>query len=41
MLHAWSVENGLCVAQQAVKDKSNEITALKPLLEMLDLKDGN
>jgi predicted transposase YbfD/YdcC len=38
MLHAWSVENGLCIAQQAVKDKSNEITALKPLLEMLDLK---
>lgn len=38
MLHAWSVENGLCIAQQAVRDKSNEITALKPLLEMLDLK---
>lgn len=38
MLHAWSVENGLCIAQQAVRDKSNEVTALKPLLEMLDLK---
>lgn len=38
MLHAWSVENGLCIAQQAVRDKSNEITALKPLLETLDLK---
>ena len=38
MLHAWSIENGLCIAQQAVRDKSNEITALKPLLEMLDLK---
>jgi predicted transposase YbfD/YdcC len=38
MLHAWSVENGLCIAQQAVRDKSNEITALKPLIEMLDLK---
>lgn len=38
MLHAWSIENGLCIAQQSVRDKSNEITALKPLLEMLDLK---
>lgn len=38
MLHAWSVENGLCLGQQAVKDKSNEITAMSPLLKMLDLK---
>lgn len=38
MLHAWSTENGLCIAQQPVRDKSNEITALKPLLEKLDLK---
>ena len=38
MLHAWSVENGLCLGQQAVKDKSNEITAMGPLLKMLDLK---
>jgi predicted transposase YbfD/YdcC len=38
MLHAWSVENGLCIGQQAVKDKSNEVTAMKPLLKMLDLK---
>lgn len=38
MLHAWSVENGLCIGQQAVKDKSNEITAMRPLLELLDLK---
>ena len=38
MLHAWSVENGLCIGQQAVKDKSNEITAMQPLLKMLDLK---
>lgn len=38
MLHAWSVENGLCIGQQAVKDKSNEITAMSPLLKMLDLK---
>ena len=38
MLHAWSVENGLCIAQQAVRDKSNEITALRPLLELLDLR---
>lgn len=38
MLHAWSVENGLCLGQQAVKDKSNEVTAMEPLLKMLDLK---
>ena len=38
MLHAWSVENGLCIGQQAVKDKSNEITAMEPLLKILDLK---
>jgi predicted transposase YbfD/YdcC len=38
MLHAWSVGNGLCLGQQAVKDKSNEITAMLPLLKMLDLK---
>lgn len=38
MLHAWSVENGLCIGQQAVKDKSNEITAMEPLLKMLNLR---
>jgi predicted transposase YbfD/YdcC len=38
ILHAWSVENGLCIGQQAVKDKSNEITAMIPLLKMLNLK---
>ena len=38
MLHAWSVSNGLCLGQQAVKDKSNEITAMLPLLRILDLK---
>jgi predicted transposase YbfD/YdcC len=38
MLHAWSVGNGLCIGQQAVKDKSNEISAMIPLLEMLNLK---
>jgi hypothetical protein len=39
MLHAWSIESGLCIAQQTGRDKSNEITARKPLLEMLDLKE--
>ena len=38
MLHAWSTNNCLCIAQRAVKDKSNEITAMIPLLEILDLK---
>jgi predicted transposase YbfD/YdcC len=38
ILHAWSVENGICIGQQAVKNKSNEITAMEPLLKMLDLE---
>lgn len=38
MLHAWSIENGLCIGQQAVEDKSNEITSMVPLLKILNLK---
>jgi len=38
ILHAWSVENGICIGQQAVKDKTNELTAMEPLLKILDLK---
>ena len=35
---AWCVEEKLVLAQQAVDEKSNEITAVPKLLEMLDLK---
>jgi predicted transposase YbfD/YdcC len=41
MLHlvsAWSVDNRLVLAQQAVDEKSNEITALPELLKGLQLK---
>ena len=35
---AWSVENHLVLGQQAVDEKSNEITAIPGLLELLELK---
>lgn len=35
---AWSVEEGVTLAQRFVSEKSNEITALPDLLEMLDLE---
>ncbi len=35
---AWSVEQGVTLAQRFVSAKSNEITALPGLLEMLDLQ---
>jgi predicted transposase YbfD/YdcC len=35
---AWSVENHLLLGQQATDEKSNEITAIPQLLEMLELK---
>ena len=41
MLHcvcAWSVENHLVLGQQAVDEKSNEITAITKLLDSLDLE---
>lgn len=41
MLHsvsAWSVENRLVLGEQAVDEKSNEITAIPKLLEQLELK---
>lgn len=37
---AWSAEEGVTLAQQFVSEKSNEITALPALLEMLDLEDS-
>jgi hypothetical protein len=38
LLSALLHEEGIVVAQQAVSDKSNEITAMKPLLDPLDLQ---
>lgn len=40
MVSAWAHEEGLVLAQRSVADKSNEITAIPALLEMLELK-GN
>ncbi|MCB9092734.1 MAG: ISAs1 family transposase [Halobacteriovoraceae bacterium] len=38
LLNAWSVENGICIGQKKVGIKTNEITAIPKLMEMLDLK---
>src|SRR5260370_1923889 len=38
MVHALATHNGICLAQQAVDSKSNEITAIPELLKLLDLK---
>lgn len=40
MVSAWAHQEGLVLAQQAVSDKSNEITAIPYLLDVLDIK-GN
>lgn len=37
-LNAWSVENRMVLGQLAVEEKSNEITAVPQLMDMLDLK---
>ncbi len=37
LVSAWAHENRLVLAQRAVEDKSNEITAIPHLLEMLDI----
>src|SRR5262249_5716967 len=34
----WADENGLCLAQVACEEKSNEITAIPPLLRLLELE---
>lgn len=38
LVNAWSVANNMCFGQVQVDDKSNEITAIPKLLEMLDIK---
>ena len=37
MVNAWAVRNGLVLGQLRVEEKSNEITAVPPLLRALDL----
>jgi len=38
ILSAWVSENRLCIGQQKVADKSNEITAIPELIESIDIK---
>jgi predicted transposase YbfD/YdcC len=38
MVTAWCVEDGLCLGQSAVEEKSNEIVAVPQVLALLDLK---
>lgn len=40
IVNAWVGENRLCVGQEKVADKSNEITAIPTLLSQLDLTDA-
>jgi hypothetical protein len=39
MVNAWASENRLVLAQQKVDEKSNKITAIPSLLEMLEIAD--
>ncbi len=39
MLNAWAVKNRLVLGQLPVPEKSNEITAMPQLMDMLELKD--
>lgn len=38
ILSAWVGENRLCIGQKKVKNKSNEITAIPELIDLLDLR---
>jgi predicted transposase YbfD/YdcC len=40
ILNAWVGENRICVEQQKVEDKSNEITAIPNVLNALDIEDA-
>lgn len=39
MVSAWSEANGLCLGQEKVNAKSNEITAIPKLIDALDLRE--
>lgn len=38
IVSAWSKENGFCLGQKVVEEKSNEITAIPDLLEKIQIK---
>lgn len=38
MVNAWSTDLGMCIGQQKIEEKSNEITAIPKLLKMLELE---
>ncbi|SQH77280.1 conserved protein of unknown function [Shewanella benthica] len=38
MVNAWSTDLGMCIGQQKIEDKSNEITAIPKLLKLLELE---
>jgi predicted transposase YbfD/YdcC len=40
ILNAWVSENRICVGQEKVNDKSNEITAIPDVLESLEIEDA-
>jgi len=40
ILNAWVGENRICVCQEKVDDKSNEITAIPNVIESLDIEDA-
>jgi len=37
-VHAWSVENGICLGQMECKEKTNEISIIPKILDLLDIK---
>jgi len=37
-VHAWSVENGICLGQVECGEKTNEITVIPQILDLLDIK---
>ncbi len=41
VVSAWSKEDGFCLGQKAIEEKSNEITAIPELLEKLQIKGQN
>jgi hypothetical protein len=40
LVSVWSVENNFCLGQVKVAEKSNEITAIPILLELIDIKEA-
>lgn len=40
ILNAWVSENGFCIYQKKVEDKSNEITAIPEVLSAIDIEDA-